>query len=377
MQRVHIYILAVLFILCTTGLTQQGKAAATMNMHEGEWETTMEMKMEGMPVAIPPVKTTQCITKENMVPRQKEENKNCRIKTQQVVGNKVTWTVECVERGTTSEMQGEITYNGDSYKGNITIKAKDESGKIMVSTGVMSGRRIGECTDKDKRTVTVGGQEMPQMDTATLEQARKAQADAEKMQSENKARAVEFSRLAVPAEDPGACVLSDKSFADSEECSKKVGKLNMIPGEWEITLVQATKTTGDYMVGNPEKKTECLTLDSTVPSIAKEGTDVSEKKRTSEKITWKYKQTAYGMTTDERGGIIYKGNSLEGVVVKTQTVQPGSVIQTKTRISGSRKGDGNCLKQKRDYTSTKRSVMPSTKDLGTDTLNKLKGLFGK
>ncbi len=382
MKRVQIYISAAVFMICAMSAARQSGAA--INVHEGEWETAMEMKMEGMPVAIPPVKARQCITKDNLVPRQKEENKNCKIKSQKVVGNKLTWTAECVERGSTYESHGGITFSGDSYKGNITITSKDESGKTMVSTGVLSGRRIGECTDKDKRTVTVGGKEVQQMDPALLEQARKAQAEAEKSQSENKIRSAEFSRLAVPVEDPGACVLSDKAFADSAECGKKVGKLNMNPGEWEITMVQATKTVGDYVVGSPEKRTECLTFDSMVPSGAKGGAEVSEKKRTSGKITWKYRQTSYGSTVDERGGITYKGNSLEGVVVKTQTVQPDSMIEYKTKISGKRIGDGICLKQKRDYTSQKRdytsqkrSTIPSTKDLGTDTIKKLKGLFGK
>ena len=291
-------------------------------------------------------------------------------------GNKVTWNAECVEGGATSEAQGEITYSGDSYKGNLTIKTRDASGRVTVSTGVLSGRRIGDCTDKNKQTVTVGGQEVAQT-------APPAIAEMQKSQAENKARSAEFTRLAVPGEDPGACVLADKGFGDSAECARKVGKLNMNPGEWEITVVQATKTggagantTAEYMVGNPEKRTECLTFDSMVPSIAKDGANMSEKKRTSGKITWKYTQSAYGTTMDERGGIIYKGNSLEGVVVKTQTVQQGSVIEYKTRITGSRKGDGNCL-QKRDYTSQKRTETSPTKDVGTETVNKLKGLFGK
>jgi len=147
MKRVQICISAVVFMIFTIGVVRHSEAA--INMHEGEWETTMEMKIEGMPYAIPPVKTTQCITKDNLVPRQ-EGNKNCKMKSQQVVGNKLTWSAECVERGSTTEMQGEITYSGDSYKGNITVKRKDESGKVMVTTGVMSGRRIGECTDKNK-----------------------------------------------------------------------------------------------------------------------------------------------------------------------------------------------------------------------------------
>jgi len=146
MKRVQTYIAAVAFMICAIGTAQSEVA---VNMHEGEWETTMEMKMEGMPKAMPPLKTTQCITKDNMIPRQKEGNK-CKVKSQNLVGNKLTWTAECVERGSKTEMQGEITYNGDSYKGKITVKEKGTGRTVIVSTGVLSGRRIGECTDKTK-----------------------------------------------------------------------------------------------------------------------------------------------------------------------------------------------------------------------------------
>jgi hypothetical protein len=43
---------------------------ADVNMQEGIWEATIEIKMEGMPFPMPPVtsKVTQCITKKDLVP---------------------------------------------------------------------------------------------------------------------------------------------------------------------------------------------------------------------------------------------------------------------------------------------------------------------
>ena len=144
-KRGQIGVLAVVFMICTAGAARRSEAA--VNIHEGEWETTVEMKMKGVPSTMPPIKTKQCITNDNMVP---QVTKNCSIKSRQVIGNKVIWTAGCVDRGSTTEMQGEITYSGDSYNGNITVKERDRSGRVIVSTGVLTGRRIGDCLDKNK-----------------------------------------------------------------------------------------------------------------------------------------------------------------------------------------------------------------------------------
>ena len=148
MKGVQVYISAVVFVICTAGAARRSEAA--VNMHEGEWETTVEMKIKGVPCVMPPIKTKQCITNDNMVPQQKEGNKNCSIKSRQVIGNKVIWTAGCFDRDSTTEMQGEITYSGDSYNGNITVKERDRSGRVIVCTGVLTGRRIGDCLDKNK-----------------------------------------------------------------------------------------------------------------------------------------------------------------------------------------------------------------------------------
>ena len=186
--------------------------AAGINAQEGEWESTMEMKMEGLPFAIPPVTTKHCVTKEDVVPKSSEKDDQCKIKDQKIVGNKVTWSVECLDKGEKTESQGEITYSGNSYKGTMKTRMTDKTGKTMVSTGTMTGRRIGECTDKSKTTVSIGGKEVQQVDPAQMERMRaeseKTMAELEKRQMEQKARWEELSRLPVPAEDPGSCPLN-------------------------------------------------------------------------------------------------------------------------------------------------------------------------
>lgn len=122
---------------------------AEVNMQEGNWETTMEMKMEGMPVPMPPVvtKVQQCVTKKDLVPKTASKDQKCDIKDQKIIGNKVSWKMVCVDKNGTMESQGEITYAGNSYQGVARTKTttKDRPGKPMTSSMKMTGKRLGPC----------------------------------------------------------------------------------------------------------------------------------------------------------------------------------------------------------------------------------------
>jgi len=357
--------------------------AAGINAQEGEWESTMEMKMEGLSFAIPPVTTKHCITKEDVVPKASEKDDKCKIKDQKIVGNKVTWSVECLDKGEKTESQGEITYSGNSYKGTMKTRMTDKAGKTMVSTANMTGRRIGECTDKSKTTVSVGGKEVQQVDPAQMARIRaegeKALAESEKRQKEQKARWEELSRLPVPAEDPGSCPLSGENFQDPN-CESKVGKLNLKPGEWEITTQEGADQMGHPMVGDPKRTTQCLTHESPMISAVQKS---PEKKaaRSSQKITWSFNKTD-SLKVDERGGIIYRGDTLEGAVLRTEEYGSATKIVHKTRISGHRIGDGACLAQGRDYTSQgrdftskKRGIIPGVPGELPNPVKELRKLF--
>jgi hypothetical protein len=340
--------------------------AAGMNAQEGEWESTMEMKMEGLPFPIPPVTTKHCVTKENLVPKASEKDDKCKIKDQKIVGNKVTWSIECLDKGEKTESQGEITYSGDSYKGTMKTRMTDKTGKTMITNANMTGRRIGECTDKSKTTVSVGGKEVQQVDPAQMARMRaegeKNLAEAERRQKEQKARWEELSRLSVPAEDPGSCPLGGENF-QNPDCEGKVGKLNLKPGEWEITTQEGVDQMGHPMVGDPKKTTQCLTHESPMVLAVQKYPEIKAA-RSSQKITWSFNKTDR-LKIDERGGIVYRGDTLEGAVLRTEEYSGAGKILHKTKISGHRIGDGTCLAQGRDYTSQgrdysakKRSIVP-------------------
>lgn len=123
-------------------------SAPAVDMQEGSWETTIEMKMEGMPFPMPPMTTTitQCLTKKDMVPNTGTKEQKCDIKNQKIVGNKVTWTVICVDKEGRTEGNGEMTYAGTSYQGVLKTKMTTAgSSETMHSTIKMKGKRIGNC----------------------------------------------------------------------------------------------------------------------------------------------------------------------------------------------------------------------------------------
>lgn len=354
--------------------------AAGTNAQEGEWENTTEMKMEGVSFAIPPVTVRHCVTKENLVPEGSQKGDQCKIKDQRIVGNKVTWSVECVGKDTRSESQGEITYSGDNYKGTVKTKFTDKTGKTMASTGTMTGRRIGECTDKTKRTVWVGGREVQKPDPVLMEQAKKAQEDYEKYQKEQKARWEELARISVPEEDAGSCALSAENFNDPN-CESKVGKLNLNPGEWEITTQEGVDQMGNPVVSDPKKTTQCLTLESPMISAIEKSAE-RKAARSSQKITWILNKTSPAKM-DERGGIIYKGDTLEGVILRAEQYGGSAKIVRKTKISGHRIGDGKtCLakgraytSKGREFTSKKRGILPGAGEL-PNPAKELRKIFG-
>jgi len=120
---------------------------AEPNMQEGMWEIKGEMKIEGMPFPMPPVPLsfTQCLTKKDMVPQKKEKNQDCKTIKNEIVGNTVTWVMQCKDKNGVTDSTGKITYKGDSFTGTVHMVMKDTTGSNSESTLQMSGKRTGDC----------------------------------------------------------------------------------------------------------------------------------------------------------------------------------------------------------------------------------------
>ena len=77
-------------------------ASAQHPMRPGNWEVSMQMEMPGMPMQMPPMKATQCVTAEQLkapekaVPTGPGKNPNdCKVSDYKVSGNTVTWSMVC------------------------------------------------------------------------------------------------------------------------------------------------------------------------------------------------------------------------------------------------------------------------------------------
>jgi len=123
-------------------------AFAGVNLHEGLWEITTKMEMQGMPMKMPARKHTQCLTKENMlktmVPKEQTQEEECKITDTKIRGNTVTWVMKCSGEDA-MEVTGKITYHGDTFEGTITMISNDPEEDKMKMINHISGRRIGKC----------------------------------------------------------------------------------------------------------------------------------------------------------------------------------------------------------------------------------------
>jgi hypothetical protein len=117
-------------------------AAADYDINEGLWEITVKVEIEGMPMTMPPITNTQCITKDTLVPKS-DQYGECRIINQKTVGNRLTYDIACSGPGGTVKGSGEVTYTGDTMTGSMETNMPSQDDMKM--TTKMSGKRIGPC----------------------------------------------------------------------------------------------------------------------------------------------------------------------------------------------------------------------------------------
>ncbi|RPH52245.1 MAG: DUF3617 domain-containing protein [Desulfobacteraceae bacterium] len=136
-----------LLLIIVLLLTYVSFAAAAPDMKEGLWEITVTSKMEmpGMTMPIPPVKYTQCLTKNDFVPQKNEKGEQCEKVNVTVNGNTVSWTVKCNGKEGPTKGTGKITYKGDAYEGVMNMTFPNEGGGEGKMTSNMSGKWIGKC----------------------------------------------------------------------------------------------------------------------------------------------------------------------------------------------------------------------------------------
>ena len=123
-------------------------ALAQVHRRDGKWEVTIEMEMPGMPMKMPAMTSTQCVTPEEAADPQKAAppqgrgrgNQDCKISDYKTDGNKVSWSMKC-EGPQAMSGTGEFVYAADAYTGTMKM---DSGGRAMMMK--YSGKRLGDCT---------------------------------------------------------------------------------------------------------------------------------------------------------------------------------------------------------------------------------------
>ena len=126
-------IVLVLSLLATTSLA--------LDVNYGNWEHTVRMEAKGLPFSPAPIVTSECLTEEDILPKAVSEgDQKCTMVESSVIGNTVSWTMECTSEAGKSNSKGTITYKGDTYSGKVKMVA---NGMKMDSS--LSGKRLGAC----------------------------------------------------------------------------------------------------------------------------------------------------------------------------------------------------------------------------------------
>jgi Protein of unknown function (DUF3617) len=375
----HTVVLFAVILLCA-GATAH---SAGVDMKEGEWEISTETSMTMGTMSMPSMTSqmTHCLTHDKPVPASEKE-KDCKVVDQKVVGNKVSWHIVCKD----GEGEGEITYSGTTYKGTFRMKMveggetakkrasrknKAEDGETMTMNMKLSGRYLGPCPKSQKSGPT--GETAKQMakgqEMAAQAQQQQAQLQASLAANAKKGEAL-IKRSVVPTEERGAC--AQEGFGRTPECEGKIGDLNLKPGEYEITVERGSRIGTTYTPVETERKTVCLTEDEPVPGALGAGRP-THVKRGKERIAWT--DAAGGRTT--KGGILYRGNSLEGAVTTTMDLGAGQQSLSVAKVTGNRTGDGNCIGG-RDYSAKKKGGDSATGEgkILKDPVKGIKNLFG-
>lgn len=127
-------------LLVSISLVSLAYAGSGLELNEGQWEITMSVEIQGMPMKMPPSTFTQCIKRDQAIPKDEKPNQQCKTKDVVTKGNTVSWTMVCTNPGGQMTGKGTVTYNQDKMNGQMTME-----GQGMKMLSHFKGHRIGAC----------------------------------------------------------------------------------------------------------------------------------------------------------------------------------------------------------------------------------------
>ena len=121
-------------------------AADDLNLVEGYWDTFVTIRIQGGLLPVPAIKSSKCITRRDPLPNSVQSGMNCRIFDKTVIGNNVSWRIECDDDKGKMEGQGKITYAGATFSGGMDVLVTEIGGDRRAKMQyVMRGERVRDC----------------------------------------------------------------------------------------------------------------------------------------------------------------------------------------------------------------------------------------
>ena len=101
--------------------------------------------MQGMPMSMPSVTFTQCMTSDDPVPVNSKKGQDCKVRNIRKSGRTMQWDLVCRSDQGDMNGHGRVTYNGDRMDGVMTMEMKMNGQGTMHMKTSMTGHRIGPC----------------------------------------------------------------------------------------------------------------------------------------------------------------------------------------------------------------------------------------
>lgn len=114
------------------------------DMKEGKWEINTEMGLKGIPIKLPAMASTLCLTQKNPIPQEQLPERDCVVTEKKTNDDTVTWKMVCKDNGTEVISEGMITYSGVLFSGKIDTTISGGP-MAMTASNTITGKYLGPC----------------------------------------------------------------------------------------------------------------------------------------------------------------------------------------------------------------------------------------
>lgn len=121
-------------------------AQAELDMKEGYWETVVTLSVGGGVFPVPAIKSSKCLTRADPIPNSQGDNMRCQMSDRRVVGNDVSWRVQCGDEKAAMEGSGKVTYAGERFAGEMNMQVNERGSNRRVDMKyILRGERLRAC----------------------------------------------------------------------------------------------------------------------------------------------------------------------------------------------------------------------------------------